>query len=331
MIRGPVCAEPRRLADSDDRAARLLRDADRAFRQGLAAGPAWQRLQARRQRRKVLPFAAAATVLAIAVGALGLVARAELAQRLEPSAVSLAAERLPLRTLSAPVSPLPTVEPSPPPVPTLHTIPSAASTQSLRPSSRPRDEVMTETVCRRWSSQARYEPAVDCFLAISREPGLSAEVALYEAARVSAEGLLDPQRFPNSVLRVEVEWLRVRSLERTGRLAEALASSEALLDSAAARALAPKLHLLRGRIYADAQQDCTHAVQEYVALLGEPGAAGDEAELRRAQCLETLGRASDARLAYERYLARPEPQSGALARERLLTLSNHERPAKGEP
>src|SRR5439155_1337620 len=127
------------------------------------------------------------------------------------------------------------------------------------------------------------------------------EVALYEAARLSAEALGDAPRaltlldqhgarFPNSVLRVEVEWLKIRSLERVGRLDEALTASEALLDSAVGRSLAPKLHLLRGRIYGETRHQCALALPEYVALLGEPGPAGDEAEFKRAQCLEQLNK-----------------------------------------
>ena len=194
-------------------------------------------------------------------------------------------------------------------------------------------EPLTDATCRSWMNRARPERAVDCYQTIARESGLGAEVALYEAARLSAEALADAPRalslleqhsarFPNSVLRVEVEWLKIRGLERIGRLDEALTASEALLDSSAGRSLAPKLHLLRGRIYAEAQRDCALALPEYVALLGEPGPAGDEAEFRRAQCLERLQKLDEARVAYQRYLGRADARSAEFARARLTAISN---------
>jgi tetratricopeptide (TPR) repeat protein len=203
-------------------------------------------------------------------------------------------------------------------------------------------EPLTDASCRAWASQARPERAIDCYQTIARESGIGAEVALYEAARLSAEALDDAPRalalleqhgarFPNTVLRVEVEWLEIRSLERAGRLDEALSASEALLDSAAGRALAPKLHLLRGRIYADTRHECALAVREYVALLGEPGPGGDEAEFKRAQCLEQLHKPEEARAAYQRYLARVDARSAEAARARLVAISNSAQASEGQP
>ena len=221
--------------------------------------------------------------------------------------------------------------------------PSRALAPSPRSRSRcPAAEPLTDATCRGWASQARPERAVDCYQTLARESGIGAEVALYEAARLSAEALGDAPRalalleqhgarFPNSVLRVEVEWLKIRSLERAGRLDEALSASEALLDSAVGRALAPKLHLLRGRIYADARRECALALPEYVALLGEPGPAGDEAEFKRAQCLEQLHKPDEARAAYQRYLDRADARSAEAARARLVALPGSARASEGQP
>jgi hypothetical protein len=63
-------------------------------------------------------------------------------------------------------------------------------------------------------------------------------------------------------------------------------------------------------------------VSELVALVGEPGERGDEAELRRARCLEKLGRSTDARAAYQHYLERPDARNGQEARRRLSDLSD---------
>jgi tetratricopeptide (TPR) repeat protein len=172
---------------------------------------------------------------------------------------------------------------------------------------------------------------VECFHALGQGSGLQAEVALYEAARLSEEYLHDApralrlldayeRRFPGGKLRTEVEWLRVQSLERAGRLDEALNTSETLLATPSGRRIASDLHFLRGRIYQDKRGDCASAASEFVAMIGETGLRGDEAELRRAQCLEKLGRHDDAVAAYERYLRRPRPASETKARERLLLL-----------
>ena len=61
-----------------------------------------------------------------------------------------------------------------------------------------------------------------------------------------------------------------------------------------------------------------------MALVGEPGVRGDEAELRRAACLEQLGRHQDAKKAYAQYLERENPAAAGRARERLQSLENQE-------
>ncbi|HEV8245635.1 MAG TPA: hypothetical protein VGP93_07695, partial [Polyangiaceae bacterium] len=50
-------AEPPRLASRDDRAGRLLREAEQAFRSQLSPELAWKRFQSRRQRRWIVRVA----------------------------------------------------------------------------------------------------------------------------------------------------------------------------------------------------------------------------------------------------------------------------------
>jgi Flp pilus assembly protein TadD len=111
----------------------------------------------------------------------------------------------------------------------------------------------------------------------------------------------------------------VQSLERAGRFDEALGESEALLGAPEGRALSSDIHWLRARIY-DARSDCGSAVSELVSLVGEAGERGDEAEMRRAVCLERLGRKSEARAAYEHYLERAEPRRVNEARQKVEEL-----------
>jgi hypothetical protein len=192
-------------------------------------------------------------------------------------------------------------------------------------------EPVDESRCRRLAASGDGERAFDCFQTLARGSGIGAEVSSYEAARVSAELLRDAPRalrlldehatrFPDGAMRGEVRWLRVRSLERAGRLDEALSESEALLAAPEGRALASDLHWLRARIYGDTRHDCARAVTELVSLVGEPGARGDEAEMKRAACFEELGRTGEALAAYQHYLERQGPARAEQAKARMEAL-----------
>jgi hypothetical protein len=348
MTKASAEVAPPRLASRDDRAGRLLREADQAFRSQFSPELAWKRFQVRRQRRWLARFAVAAAAMASLV----VYARHRLAVHASVDPPTLVAEHvlppLPGAVASSGAPPRTAVEERriSPPASAVAPLRSASRVIPPPPVSTARSVAvpsvpLTDATCRAWASQGRPERAVDCYQAIAQGSGIGAEVALYEAARLSTEVLDDAPRalallqqhsarFPNSVLRVEVQWLEIRSLERAGRLDEALRASEMLLDSAVGRTLAPKLHLLRGRIYAGARRECALALPEYVALLGEPGSAGDEAEFNRARCLEQLRRPEEARAAYERYLGRADARSAEAARARLSELSNSAQPSEGQ-
>ena len=327
-------SEPPRLVLERDNVSVLLRQSEQAFRADLAEGPAWHRFQQKTQRKRwVLWLAPAMASVAIAVALAA-------AHFRRPPAAEFAA-------LSVTAEPIMTAEPIAMPEPVSsaseseHTadrrIPSPVAARVATPigriAARPMPTSVDDATCRRWAHEGKAEQAVRCFEMLSQGAGLGAEVALYQAARLSGDGLRDPrhalalldqhqQRFPNSALRGEVEWLRVQTLERVGELDEALSASDALLATPSGRSLASKLHLLRGHIYAKARSDCAHAVREFVELLGEPGADGDDAELERAQCLEKLARPSEARAAYEHYLQRSDARQAPLAEQRRLMLGS---------
>jgi tetratricopeptide (TPR) repeat protein len=334
MKEGPLEFEPQRIADELGEVGSLLRHAEQAFQADLDESWAFRRLERRRRRAaRVRTFAAVAT-LAVAAG--GVTAwfhesafRNTSSAEAEPLPVRPAifaeepGELVPVPAASAPTRSAPDVKRV------------RASAPPVLPSSTPERAAPSELECQEAFEARAFQRAAECFRARASGSGLEAEVALYRAARIVAESLGEPRkalglldehrrRFPNGAMRAEVELLRVRSLNQSGRYDEALAASEALLATPAGRALSSELHFLRGQIFQDRHQNCAAAASEFVALLGEPGRLGDEAELRRAECLERLGRVDDARLAYQQYLRRNNPISADQARSRLGSL-------EGEP
>ena len=312
--------EPKRLRDEPGAAADLLRQGEAAFRRGLDESRAFRGGTRVQRRRALVGWAAAAAVCATVLVSLG-----TNAPRNVVATFSVTAEPPSTAPARVPTAAPPTLGVSAAPVTAPRALPAPTASSEAFSSSTSEEE------CKRQLAANTPERAVECFRARSRENGLDGEVALYEAARVSVESLNDPsralpwleehrQRFPNGVMRGEIDWLRVRSLERAGRFQEALTASEALLATPAGRTLSGELHLLRARVLADSLGNCADAVSELVALIGEPSSRGDEAELRRAACLEKLGRKADAVAAYTQYLTRAEPKRAAHARERLAAL-----------
>jgi hypothetical protein len=195
----------------------------------------------------------------------------------------------------------------------------------------------SESRCRELVNNGQAERAFECFRSLSRGNGLLSEVALYEAARVSLEHLGDAPRalellreyelrHSEGALRGEADWLRVKSLRAAGRFKEALVASELFLTTPAGRALADEIHFLRGVLFQDELHDCSRAVSEFVSLVGKAGGRADEAELRRARCLEKLGRSADAREAFRQYLGRPDAANAPEAREKLQVGADPQQP-----
>jgi hypothetical protein len=326
-------SDPPRLEREVGPVANLIRRANTEFRSGLDEPRAFERLERVRRRRSlagyVLPGALAAAAAFIVLGH-----RQDFGH--EPSKFELVAELPRKAHATTPVQDVDVVpDPSAahvapaPPAPVGRRVPAVRSSSS---SSYAAPSPLTEADCRKRSQEGKIERAEDCFRALARaSSGVGAEVALYEAARLSAEALHEPlraltlldehaKRFPGSALRGEVAWLTIRSLAHVGHFDAALQESEKLLGSSEGRALAEELHLLRGRIYQNEKKDCVQAVSEFVALVGAPGARGDEAEFRRAGCLEALGRVEDAVSAYERYLERSDVKHAPEARDRIAAL-----------
>lgn len=187
------------------------------------------------------------------------------------------------------------------------------------------------SICRDLARTGKPKPAEQCYVAVASGNGLSAEMALYEVARLRRDVLGHPtdslsaldeyeRRFASGTLAPEVRMARVDLLARLGRVDQALAASDQLLGSASGRARTLELRLLRGNLLRDKKQDCGAAIAEYRQIESDPGPRGDQAQYAHAQCLEQLGRGTEAIQIYRSYLARPKPQQAERARTRLQDL-----------
>ncbi|MGE5787168.1 MAG: FecR family protein, partial [Myxococcales bacterium] len=105
-----------------------------------------------------------------------------------------------------------------------------------------------------------HAAALTCFKRQSRGGGVSAEIGLYESARIEHEILGDPrraletlkqhrERFAGGTLSVEVRLKVIQILTELGKDGEALEQSEALLSSGQLTAPETELRWLRGKLY----------------------------------------------------------------------------------
>lgn len=205
--------------------------------------------------------------------------------------------------------------------------PSAAAERSAS-----RDPVVPSTDCLAFARDGQARAAELCFVERSRGAGLDAEMALYEIARLRRDVFGQPERalaaleeslarFPSGTLEHEARMFRLELLVQLGRAEEALATSRALLATAAGRRRAAELHVLRGHVLRQKVGDCAAAVEEYARAEAARGAGAAGGTYWRGVCLERLGDARGAIAAYQQYLmvgGRPESER---ARERLTRLS----------
>lgn len=207
-------------------------------------------------------------------------------------------------------------------------LPSASPPPDNTPAAKNNDA----STCRGYLRDGKPRQAQDCYLQIATGKGLSAEMALYEVARLRRDVLSNPssslaaldeyeRRFPSGTLTPEVQQARVDLLSRLGRFDEALSVSDQLLTSSFGRSRATELRLLRGNLLRDRKHDCSAAIAEYRRIEADPGPRGDQAAFGIAQCLERLSRVRDAVDQYRRYLERSQPLQAAQARQRLSELA----------
>jgi tetratricopeptide (TPR) repeat protein len=182
------------------------------------------------------------------------------------------------------------------------------------------------------ASSSTARDAVNCYLADSHESGRASEMALYEAGRVRRDELGDVAgaleafeqyrtRFPNGMLRSEADLSIVELLPKLGRHREALDEIGRLLTRAGGQERAAELYLLRGNIFREVLEDFAGAERDYAAAEAALAPEAGEATFFRGVCLQALGRAAEARAAFERYLGAGPGRFGEEARRRLKILA----------
>ena len=92
-------------------------------------------------------------------------------------------------------------------------------------------------------------------------------------------------------------------LPKLNRHREALDEITRLLADGSGRERAPELHFLRANIYREVLEDYAGAERDYAAVEAARAPAIGDATFFRGVCLQALGRADDARAAFQRYLA----------------------------
>lgn len=354
---------PTRWVDTESPLGVLLREAAEDYRQGLHAPSALSRqLSPRRAQRGalLLVFAAGVCLAAAAViahfraEASPLLAQPEPARTAharpaEPVAASPAAPEprvptaasvspeparaaLPNRTLPEPVLAA-SAAPSPPEP--FAPEPSKAETSELDAGAplplAPEPTKEPAADCLGFARSGDAPAAERCFEAQAAGQNLSAEVALYELARLRRDMLGKPKaalaalddyarRFPHGYLNGEVLFSRLELLVKLGRSAEVLGASDELLASASGKERALEIHFLRGNVYAHALNDPESAAREYTQAAASAGKLGDDAAFLAAVSLQSAGARARAKAAFEAYLARPAARHEAEARARLRTL-----------
>lgn len=187
------------------------------------------------------------------------------------------------------------------------------------------------SVCLDHLRAAEPRAAEICYLDAANGSGLSAEMALYEVARLRRDLLANPtaalaalseyrSRFPSGTLAPEVRMAQVDLLSRLGRVDEALGVSEEILSGSTGGSREAELRLVRGNLLRDKKHDCNAAISEYQRIERAADARGDQAEFAKAACLERLGRTGEAIETYRHYLERGRPLQREHAQQRLKEL-----------
>lgn len=279
---------PGRLLTGDDQAAKVIRLALDEPVAGVNEEQAFRRLEARlapRPARFLMPALAFSAVAASVVWFAF--------ARQQPEAISVAPEQLApssqvardaahLEVTSAVPAPAPAPEPS-----------STPKSERAQPTTEP-----DPAACGQLARAADYEGAAACYARIAKGSSMSAELSLYEKARIEAKALGQRERalatlseharrFPSGSLGSEVGLTRIELLSQLGRRAEALTAIDEALAGSLGRERAADLQVLRAELLV-AEGHCEQA-RDALAKARSAGAHPTRLESIERRCADNGG------------------------------------------
>lgn len=274
---------PLRLADSPGAAGEVLRRA-LADQDPAARLPRFSQLQEKRvgrSRRQWAVFSAAAALALLLGWRASRPSDAPISLRAEPvtpSAVRSLAEPAPVAN-PAPIAPLEPSSPAPvrrdaplkqrAAAPALSSSPARRAPEVDSPATEPTLAAAVvepgggAKACAELARGGTVERAIDCYERLSRGNGVTAELALFEQARLAGKALRQParalalleqyrQRFPSGSLRGEAMLARIEWALALGDKSRARAQVEEALKSGLLRERSAELERLRASLEADA-------------------------------------------------------------------------------
>jgi len=330
---------PKRLLDEGDALAELLQQANAGYARRLDPSRALSRLRSAVARpRFSVGMWLCAGASAVAVGLLvtrvwqgraepDLRVTAEAPYVATPKRTDPAARALPVPSPTSLEKPTKLSAP-PPESRKPSSVPAATASSSEKPTA----PAASEEECLAHARAGDPRRAAACFTERAAGSGLSAQVALYELSRLQRDALGEPgaalasldqylTRFPAGSLNGEARFSRLELLARLGRTADALRASSEFMSTRFGVERAAEVHLFRGNLFLRGAGSAAQAVAEYRAAMGAPGRVGDDAAYQLAVALEQSGARSEAREAYERYLARSGGRHRSAASTKLTELA----------
>jgi ferric-dicitrate binding protein FerR (iron transport regulator) len=208
-----------------------------------------------------------------------------------------------------------------------------AEAEPPAPAAPARGGLSSRTLCAELAaSPATARDAVNCYLGSGDSDGVASETALFEAARLRRDALRDAAgaletfqlyraRFPRGMLRAEVDLSIIELLPKLNRHREAVEEIGRMLAGDGGRERAAELLFLRGNIYREVLEDFARAERDYAGVEAVRAPEVGDATFFRGVCLQAVGRADEARAAFERYLAAGPARFTEEATRRLRRLA----------
>jgi TolA-binding protein len=158
------------------------------------------------------------------------------------------------------------------------------------------------------------ERAVPLYERVAKGSGPEAEQGQFQLAQTLGRDLLDPRRaakawadasrrFPSGIFREESAFRLGESLLAAGESRAGVEALERYLSGFPKAAHVDDAHLLIAGARRDRLGDCAGAIPHLRAVAQGHGPRAEQALVGQARCLKSIGRADEARAAYQKYLS----------------------------